>query len=101
MSDTSIVPSQSTTALATIAPFADQAAAGHVFQDYQRRKSPETLRRQRADLALFALYLQAAGVAAGELMCDPTAWSSVSWGSCRALSPGSSRRVMRSARSMS
>ena len=39
--------------LAIAAPIADRAAAAHVFADYQRRKSPETLRRQRADLLLF------------------------------------------------
>ena len=39
--------------LAVVAPIADRAAAAHVFADYQRRKSPQTLRRQRADLLLF------------------------------------------------
>src|SRR5918912_4185540 len=66
--------------LAVVAPIADQAAAAHVFADYQRRKSPQTLRRQRADLALFTAYLAAAGVPVGDLERDPGAWAGLSWG---------------------
>ncbi len=49
--DTAIVVVEASP-LAVAAPIADRAAAAHVFADYQRRKSPQTLRRQRAALLL-------------------------------------------------
>ncbi len=66
--------------LALASQVADRAAAAHVFAEYQRRKSPQTLRRQRADLALFTSYLEAAGVPVGDLAADPGAWAGLSWG---------------------
>ena len=44
---------------------ANQVAAGHVFTDYQERKAHNTLKRQVADLALFADYLAQALAEAG------------------------------------
>lgn len=70
--------------LAQAATAADAAAAEQVFADYRRRRAAETLRRQRADLALFARFLEAAGVRpapdAEALATDPAAWRGISWG---------------------
>jgi integrase len=59
---------------------ADQAAARNVFGDYLSRKANETRRRQSADLALFADFLQTVGLPVGNLMDDPEAWAGVTWG---------------------
>jgi integrase len=72
-----LIPS---TALAEAGASADRAAASSVLHDYQIRKSPATLRRQRADLALFAAFLGAAGVKVGMLADDIDTWVGVSWG---------------------
>ena len=59
--------------LAVVAPIADRAAAAHAFADYQHRESPETLRRQRADLLLFTtaagIVCRACGSFGGVLVC--------------------------------
>lgn len=59
---------------------ANQAAAKHRFHDYRARRAAETVRRQDADLVLFAEFLYTAGVQAGNLNLDPQAWQGVSWG---------------------
>jgi integrase len=63
---------------------ANHAAAAHTFANYQDRRSAQTLRRQRADLAAFVRYLAAGGVVipdgAAALMRDPPAWAGLSWG---------------------
>ncbi len=60
---------------------ADAAAARHRFADYRSRRAAQTLRRQDADLALFAEFLYSARVSfVGELNADPQAWRGVTWG---------------------
>lgn len=59
---------------------ANQAAARHRFDDYRSRRAAHTIRRQQADLSLFAEFLYTAGVPAGPLFDDPFAWRGVSWG---------------------
>jgi integrase len=62
---------------------ANRLAAQQVFNNYQLRKSRNSLRAQYGDLATFAEYLQAAGVAAptaDELQNYPEAWAGVTWG---------------------
>ena len=59
---------------------ANQAAARQRFADYQSRRAEHTLRRQQADLALFAQFLSGLGVAVGQLASDPQAWAGVTWG---------------------
>jgi hypothetical protein len=60
---------------------ANSAAASHVFRAYQQRRPANTLRRQRADLDLFATFLRAVGAdPAGQLAEEPTAWAGVTWG---------------------
>jgi integrase len=66
--------------LAAAGEAANQAAARHRFDDYRLRRSAETLRRQQADLDLFAAFLLEAGVSAGNLADDPQAWQGVTWG---------------------
>jgi integrase len=60
---------------------ADQAAARHRFADYRSRRAAHTVRRQDADLALFAEFLYTSRVSyVGELNRDPEAWRGVTWG---------------------
>jgi len=69
-------------ALEMIGAAANSAATHHLLADYQARKSSETLRRQRADIALFASYLLAAGVLVepGAMAVDLALWRGVTWG---------------------
>lgn len=81
-----------TTELVTTTPngleIAGQMANGHAaraaFGDYQSRKADNTLRRQRADLALFADFLAVAGIpdapTSDDLYSTPDAWRGVTWG---------------------
>lgn len=68
--------------LAEAGSFADQMLAQETFTRYRERKAPETIRRHRADLALFATYLrQIHGLSFhGDLYDDPTAWSGMTRG---------------------
>ncbi len=59
---------------------ANRAAARHLFDDYRSRRATETLRRQEADLALFAEFLASVGLEAGELGHLPQAWKGITWG---------------------
>lgn len=56
--------------------FASQSA----FEDYRSRRADNTIRRQDADLALFAEFIQSTGVIVGDLSADPEAWRGVTWG---------------------
>ena len=70
--------------LNTITTHAGQAANEHaernVFARHEAGKSPETVRRNRADVALFENYLRAVGVPASGLYDNPDAWRGVTWG---------------------
>lgn len=66
--------------LEVIGKVANEVAASHVFKDCQSRKAKQTLRRQAADLAVFADYLESAKGKAGDFMNDPEAWRGVTWG---------------------
>lgn len=62
---------------------ANVVASRNVFADYTQRKSTNSLRAQRSDLATFAQYLSAAGTlapSADDLQGDPGAWLGVTWG---------------------
>lgn len=59
---------------------ANRTAAIHVFEDYQSRKSDNTLRRYQTDLARFAEFLAQAGLTAGDLLHDPATWEGITWG---------------------
>lgn len=59
-------------------------AANGAFKDYHSRKAVNTLRRQRADLQLFADFLSTAGIsdapAGGALYSDAGSWKGITWG---------------------
>ena len=59
---------------------ANKAAARQVFMDYRTRKAKNTIRRQDADLQLFADYLKSANLPVGDLSTDPKAWQGMTWG---------------------
>jgi integrase len=62
--------------------FADLLLAQETFRRYRERKAPDTIRRHRADLALFATYLsQIPGLSfVGDLYNNPAAWSGMTRG---------------------
>ena len=61
---------------------ADEMVAQSTFTRYRERKAPQTLRRHRADLALFKTYLlQIPGLhPLGDLYLDPIAWQGMTKG---------------------
>lgn len=66
--------------LADLGQIANGIAADNAFTDYRERKAANTIRRQNADLAKFAEYLQSKGVEVGDLANDAAAWQGVTWG---------------------
>jgi integrase len=73
-----LVPQRPT--LAQVSHIADRVFISKLLQDYREKKSEQTLRRQRADLSLFATYLDAAGIEPGDFYNDITAWQGMSFG---------------------
>jgi integrase len=71
-------------ALQHASAIADQIAGRNAFSDYMNRKAINTTTAQRADLARFAEYLGAVGIAtppdADMLQGEPSAWQYVTWG---------------------
>lgn len=64
-----------------IAQAANAVAAKFQFQDYQQRRSAQTLRRQRAGLRLFEEFLYSVGIELDSpLFEDPRAWANLTWG---------------------
>jgi integrase len=59
---------------------ANEQAARFAFNDHTARKSNNTVRRKKADLALFEEYLQECGIPASGLFDNPHAWHGVTWG---------------------
>jgi integrase len=60
---------------------ANRAASRHVFAEYRQRRAQNTVKRQDAELRLFASYLlDVARIETGDLSSDPSAWKGVTWG---------------------
>lgn len=59
---------------------ANLAAAAATFHDYRLTLAPNTLRRHRAALELFAEYLGEKGLRPAYLHNDPAAWWGITWG---------------------
>ncbi|MCC6147229.1 MAG: hypothetical protein IT308_06635, partial [Anaerolineaceae bacterium] len=59
---------------------ASQVAAKYRFYSYQQRRAEETLRRQKADLALLAEFLHSFNLHPGDFFSEPDAWSGITWG---------------------
>lgn len=51
--------------------------SGSSFERYQRRKADNTVRRHKADLALFEVYLAEGGQPVSQLLSQPSAWQVV------------------------
>jgi integrase len=75
-----ISPSKASEYLFEAGRAANEAAARSVFADYVSRRSDNTLRRQRNDLAAFSAFLAEMGAPIGELGADPEAWRGITWG---------------------
>jgi len=72
--------------LAQAGQAANEAASRHVFVNYRTRKAANTIRRQDADLALFASFLSdVAGIPTGDLAHEPDAWTGCAWGIVQAF----------------
>lgn len=72
-------------ALILLGQMANQYADGNLFEDFNGRKSANTLRSYKADLGSFAAFLAettsgAVQVDADELQSTPDAWKGVTWG---------------------
>lgn len=65
---------------AQVGQTANRMAASHRFEDYRSRHAAETLRRQDADLALFAQFLLTLGMKTGDLAFDAQTWQGITWG---------------------
>jgi integrase len=71
----------SQSALEAAGQAANQAATLNIFEEYQQRKSANTLRRQKADLDLLIRFLHEFNVEPeSDLMNDPESWRGASWG---------------------
>src|SRR5579885_2790891 len=68
--------------LAAIGQVANVYAAQNVFSDYHEGKAPNTLRRKKNDLILFAAFLEEAGVTSesDDLCMKPQTWEGVTQG---------------------
>ena len=68
--------------LADVGRYADEVASASTFERYRERKAYDTIRRHKADIALFTSYLmQIPGMQAlGDLYLDPFAWRDMSKG---------------------
>lgn len=64
---------------------ANETPARHAFADHTARKADNTIRRKIADLALFEMFLQSAGVPAIGLYDNPHAWRGITWGIAEAF----------------
>ncbi len=58
---------------------AAQVAQQHVLSDYLQTKSPETLRRQAADIALFETYLADAGAPLFSMATELAQWKAINF----------------------
>lgn len=68
------------TGYSSIGQVANDFARQNLLEDYQARKSVQTLRRQRADIALFEQFLASAGTPMEGLAYDLAKWHIVTWG---------------------
>jgi integrase len=75
-----MIPLPENSAIVIAGQSANKAAAQATFTEYRERKAANTVRRQDADLALFAQYLQEAGLEVSSFATDPTAWRGITWG---------------------
>lgn len=73
-------------ALEEVGKAASKVAARHGFESYRNRLADETLRRQDADLGLFASFLHQLDLEVGDLAHDPQAWRGITWGLVEAFS---------------
>jgi hypothetical protein len=69
-----------TAALADVAALAEEHARATKLERYHEGLRPETERRQKTDLALFARFLQVAGTSPGDLYNDLDAWRDINAG---------------------
>lgn len=74
-----------TAALRQAGQAANEAGARHTFADHTDRKADNTVRRKRADIALFESFLNECQIPARDLFDNPAAWHGVTWGIVKAF----------------
>lgn len=74
-----------TQALTQAGQAANDSAARYTFTDHTDRKADNTIRRKRADIALFETFLHDVHIPAHDLFDNPEAWRGVTWGIVKAF----------------
>jgi integrase len=64
----------------SVGQLANEYAAANVFNDYQEKLALNTLKRQKADIHMFSLFLKKLGMDKDNLMFDPTQWVDITFG---------------------
>ena len=64
----------------SVGQLANEYAAANVFNDYHEKLSANTLKRQKADVHLFSLFLKRLGMNKDNLMYDPSQWTDITFG---------------------
>ncbi len=59
---------------------ANTAAKQGLLEEYQRTVTVQTIRRQKADIALFRKYLDEGAIPSGDLLSTIEAWQGMTWG---------------------
>lgn len=82
MSDQNAIIPLPSDALTAAGQAFNQAASAGVFDDYLSRKAENTLRRQKADLDLFAKFLGTVGISTPDqrYQTNAAAWHGITWG---------------------
>lgn len=74
-----------TQALRQAGQAANDTAGRYTFADHTQRKADNTIRRKRADIALFETFLNECQIPARDLFDNPAAWTGITWGIVKAF----------------
>ncbi len=76
----SLIPSHPSDLVIEAGHAANKQAARRAFPDHLLGKSQNTIRRKRADIALFESFLNEQGIPARGLFKSPQSWTGITWG---------------------
>ncbi len=75
-----ITPYSAITPLEIAGPIANNAAQQGLLEEYHRTLTPQTIRRQKADIDLFRRYLASADIPSGDFLYSIDTWRGMTWG---------------------